>query len=177
MHLLWNRAFVETLPPCHSARWRWRRPEATGPARNTFDVSMRTFHVRAERLQDLNLAAQLRRAGRVAAWQSRGLAAGHVARGATASRMAPRMYPGSYNVSRVVSTAFGLLDATLTTMRVQSGTPQFLRRVGRQPRILPFWPGTGVSAFDTVEGRWGSTPHRASLRARRIDFRRCDFCP
>ena len=24
---------------------------------------------------------------------------------------------------------------------------------------------------------WGSTPHRASLRARRLDVQRCDFCP
>jgi len=36
----------------------------------------------------------------------------------------------------------------------------------QQPRILSIRPGTGVPASDNVGGRWGSTPHRASLRAR-----------
>ena len=47
----------------------------------------------------------------------------------------------------------------------------------RQPRILSFWPETGVAASDNVGGRWGSTPHRAGLRARHLraplNIRRC----
>jgi hypothetical protein len=78
-----------TLPLCQTA------VEATGPARTTFDGSRRsplTFLVRAECLQVFNLAVQLRRARRVAEWQSFGLPASHVSRDATASRMAPILY-------------------------------------------------------------------------------------